>query len=95
MFLMICIFLFFYFLIKLLTDDNNADEILCEYETEERRHIERLEAIDRQTEQIQEMIERGRDNSRNYSPRKASARRRFIQQGDLILGEEIMEEYFE
>ena len=95
MFLMICIFLFFYFLIKLFTDDSNADEILYDYETEERRHIERLEAIDRQTEQIQEMIERGRDNSRNCSTRKASARRRFIQQGDLILGEEIMEEYFE
>lgn len=95
MFLMICIFLFFYFLIKLFTDDSKANEIMYEYETEERRHIERLEAIDRQTEQIQEMIERERDTSRNGSARKASARRRFIQQGDLILGEEIMEEYFE
>ena len=95
MFLMICIFLFFYFLIKLFTDESDANEILYDYETEERRHIERLEAIDRQTEQIQEMIEHERDISRSGSTKKASARRRFIQQGDLILGEEIMEEYNE
>lgn len=88
---MLLTLLFIFFLYKLLESDTYADEVMLDYDIEERRHTERLEAIDRQTEQIKESMEKREVKNK----KRVATRRRFVRQGDIILGEEIMEEYDE
>lgn len=88
---MILTLLFIFFLYKLLESDTYEDEAMLDYDIEERRHTERLEAIDRQTKQISELMEKREVKNK----KKVATRRRFVRQGDIILGEEIMEEYDE
>ena len=91
MFLTLLIFLSIFFLFKLFESDAYAEEAMLDYDIEERRHTERLEAIDRQTEQIKELMEKREVKNK----KKVATRRRFVRQGDIILGEEITEEYDE
>jgi flagellar motility protein MotE (MotC chaperone) len=88
---MLLTLLFIFFLYILLTSDTYADEVMLDYDIEERRHTERLEAIDRQTEQIKELMEKREVKNK----KRVATRRRFVRQGDITLGEEIMEEYDE
>ena len=88
---MLLTLLFIFILYKLLESDTYADEVMLDYDIEERRHTERLEAIDKQTEQIKELMEKREVKNK----KRVASRRRFVRQGDIILGEEIMEEYDE
>ena len=91
---MILTLLIIFLLYKLFESDTYAEEVMCDYDIAERRHEENLEAINKQTRKLEELYEK-KELERCERKSKKVAQRRFIKQGDIILGEELMEEYFE
>lgn len=85
MFLMVCIIIFVIASLASAEADDRAKERERDLALAKKRFelkMNKLENINRELEE-------------RCNNKKSSSRRRFIQQGDLILGEEIMEEYFE
>ncbi len=85
MLLMICIIIFVIASLASAEADDRAKEREQDLALAKKRFelkMNKLENINRELEE-------------RCNNKKSSSRRRFIQQGDLILGEEITEEYFE
>ena len=80
MILLVCLILFIWAVSGLCADYDHEDERRYDYELAERRHKERLQAIER---------------ARKSNNRHKTTHRRVVKKGDVTLGEEITEEYFE
>lgn len=90
MVLLICLVLIYFFIYSACADADHEAERYNDYIREERRHREKINAINEQSKQIaqwRKLAEKG--------TRRKQTRRRVIKTEDYTLGEEIMEEYFE
>lgn len=90
MVLLICLMMIYFLIYSACSDADHEAERYNDYIREERRHREKISAINEQSKQIaqwRKLAEKG--------TKRKQIRRRVIKTEDYTLGEEIMEEYDE